>query len=525
MLCVFGFAASAFAMHADIPSETTAAIAEGSTQITISGQIRVQYEWDHVGFNTGGTQPENAFFAERVRLGVDAKLTPNTEGFIQLSSEGDLSNSNPDYVIGGAAFGPINGYSTGYGADQSYGRNGVIGNELKGGVSIRNMWILYHGTGLLGEESGIKIGHMPMSLGSGLFFDHTYFGDDGAVLYTMPTKELEIAAVINVASESFLGLTPGVAAWNINGSNSPMSLSDKATGYVLLANYKPSKTTGISADITYFDVQNIGETAQNVTIAGNSDDHLWNFGLRGHTEVGGLRLKIDGEIQTGTIGAGTLTYLANPTNPVYATTKEDYEGFAVQAGAGYTIDPVKLDLEFGYGSGDNGKDPSKDKTFTTAEGPESTFADPYRYSGIEGETEIQGPYAYNYRTVNGAGNQFGGLANTWYLRLGGNTDLTKDVNLDLAVFYLQAPEAITTSNAGLYGFSTSNVAAKGYTASHDIGTELDGRLTYKIDKGLITWVEGGYLWAGDFWKAMGTVAPGSSPSDVYTARAGIQLSF
>lgn len=504
MLCVFGFAASAFAMHADIPSETTAAIAQGSTQITLSGQIRVRYDWEHVGFNSNDNQTEKAYMDERIRLGVLAVLSPNTTGFIELSSEADPAASataSYDNMYGGSGGDGIGGS----GKSDSYGLAGGVGNELKGVVSIRNMWILYKGTGLFGVESGIKVGHMPMSLGSGLFFDHTYFGDDGIIGYVFPVKELEVAGVVNWSETDGI-INPAL------GSAITTSLSNKAIGYVLLANYKPSKTTAISGDVTFFNVQNVGETTTTTNSFG--DIHLWNFALRGNTEVSGVRLKIDGELQAGDF---LTSYTPTGGVTVPATT---LHGYAVQAGIGYTVDPVKLDLEFGYGSGDSGKNPHDANSFYTAQGPESTFGDPYRYT-----VGAQGPYVYNYRTVNATNIQYGGLSNTMYLRVGANTDLMKDLNFDAAFFYLQAADAITSSNVGLYGFSASNVASPLYKPSHDIGEEIDARLTYKLDKGLQTWVEGGYLWAGDFWKAVSTVTPGQNPSNCYTARTGIQLDF
>jgi len=508
MLCVFGFAASAFAMHADIPSETTAAIAQGDTQITLSGEIRVRYDWRHVGFYSSASQPEQDFMNERIRLGLLAKMSPNTTGFIELTSETDTAQADPDNLVagGGSTTGTLAAGGVGYSYSKSTG-SGTVGNELKGDVSIRNMWILYKGTGLLGVESGLKIGHMPMSLGSGLFFDHTYFGDDGLIVYVFPVKELEIAGVINRATDG--NLVTGKSA------TSYVALSDKATGYVLLANYKPNKDTSVIADITYFDVQNIGDAlVPSATFATTASGHfpslhLWNFALRGNTSFACFSIKGDGELQGGKVAQSAGTGAADV----------DEEGFAFQLGVGYKLDPVKLDLEFGYGSGDDGKSATKAKTFFTAQGPESTFGDPYRSKGV------QGPYVYNYRTVNAANTTFGGLQNTEYVRLGGNIDLTKDLNFDLAAFYLLAPEAITAYNAPIYGFSTANVTAPGYKASHDIGFEVDSRLTYKLDKGLQTWVEGGYLWAGDFWKALGTVKPGSNPSDCYTARVGMQLNF
>jgi len=505
MLCVFGFSASAFAAHvvSDVPTGPTGVVAAGETQITLSGEVRVIYDWRHVGFNSNDSQSETSFANERMRLGLDVKLTPNTSGMIQLSSEADPAQADPDNMpsggtvaAGGALFSPSRAtgiFSSGLNA----------GNELKGGVSIRQLWILHTGTGLLGIPAGLKIGHMPLILGSGLFFDHSYFGDDALVGFIAPAKEWELDAVAIDFSEGYYAA----------GAAAGVTKSNKDHAYALIVNYKPSKTTGISFDATYVDDQNIGDTAG---VAGIYPDiHLWNFGIRGNTEWEGLRMKLDGEFQTGTLAAT-------------GAPNTDFDGFAIQAGLGYTLDPVKLDLEFGYGSGDDGKTANKVHTFVTSQGPESTFGDPYRGQGLQGG--IQGPYVYNYRTVNATGQAFGGLANTWYVRLGGNADVAQDTNLDIALFYLQAVEAITTSNVGLYdglgaAFSAANVAHAGYPNSRDIGFEADARLTYKIDKGLITWLEGGYLWAGDFWKAVATVTPGQSPSNCYTMRTGIQLNF
>src|SRR5208337_3397536 len=128
MLRVFGFAASAFAMHADIPSETTAAIAQGDTQITLSGQIRVRYDWRHVGFYSSDSQPEQVFMNERIRLGVLAKVSPNTTGFIELTSETDTVQADEDNLIGGSS-GAAAG-SIGFSPSHSAGSGGV-GNELK----------------------------------------------------------------------------------------------------------------------------------------------------------------------------------------------------------------------------------------------------------------------------------------------------------------------------------------------------------------------------------------------------------
>ena len=42
VLFVLSFAASAFAIHAEIPAETQAVVAKSATQITLGGEIRVR---------------------------------------------------------------------------------------------------------------------------------------------------------------------------------------------------------------------------------------------------------------------------------------------------------------------------------------------------------------------------------------------------------------------------------------------------------------------------------------------------
>ncbi|MEK6652080.1 MAG: hypothetical protein AABY50_04020, partial [Nitrospirota bacterium] len=42
MLFILGFTASAFAIHSEIPSETQAIVAKGTTQVTMGGELRVR---------------------------------------------------------------------------------------------------------------------------------------------------------------------------------------------------------------------------------------------------------------------------------------------------------------------------------------------------------------------------------------------------------------------------------------------------------------------------------------------------
>jgi len=449
---VLGFAASAFAIHAEIPAETQAVIAKGSTQITIGGDIRIRGEFQQ---NTGDFNDDKGdhktFYDQRVRLDVGVKVTPNTQGFIQIEAGGDPSAA----VIGGQAV-----YIWGNPAPNQI-NTGVYheGENKRGDLRILQAWMLHTGSGLFGIPAGIKVGHMPLSLGNALFFDHTLFGDDAVVVFADPTKELHIGVLTVKLREGSL------------------ILSDDASAYVGLFNYR-TKEFGISGDATYVDDQN--------KFAGNTtglDAHVWNFGLRGDVNIGGLKVKLDGEVQTGKVSDT-------------GGSDVDFKGYAFLAGLYYTLAPVNLTLEYAYGSGP-GTDPTKFKMFVTA------LSQTYYSSNLN-------TYVYNYRTIGASGLPFAGIANTQYVKLNADAKVAKDLNLMVELDWLRAAQNNVVTIGGVPTLGTSK----------DIGVEIDARVTYSFDRNIKYWVEGGYLFAGDFWKTAAR-----TPDDVYVIRHGIQLSF
>lgn len=445
MLFVLGFAATSFAIHAEIPSETQAVIAKGSTQITLGGEIRVRGEFKQNinDFNSDKVDRES-FWDQRVRFSVEAKVTPNTIGFIQLES-GNADNT--DNVTWGK-----------YEADGATGSY-PIGNAKHGDVRILQAWILHQGSGLLGVPALVKVGHMPITLGTGLFLDHSKFGDDALLLGVDPVKNMHI-----------IGAT-------IKFKEGDVKFNDDSNAYALIFAYDFDKNSSMGFDATYLDHQKF--------LVG--DLHLWNFGLRGNTNIAGLGLKADVEMQTGKVQD--------------IATELKFRGFAVTAGLSYKLAPVTLSLDFAYGSGDDKAD-NKIKTFITSLGKDQHYT-----------------YVYEYRTPTaGTKGVSGGLANTWFVKAGGNADVTKDVNVDLGVYFLQAVKKFYGDPQLSAVLGTAGAA----TPSKNIGTEIDARITYKIDKNLKYWVEGGYLFAGNYWKV---VTGGINPDDAYAIRHGIMLSF
>lgn len=426
VMFVLGFAATSFAIHAEIPSETQAVVAKGKTQITIGGEIRARGEYKDVDFNTD--TPGDSYYDSRVRLSVDAQVTPNTEGFIQVEAgNGDTADN----------------YTWGVGNN---GAKGIynVGNAKRGQFNLLQAWILYKGSGLLGVPAGVKVGHMPLALGNKLFFAHDKFGDDAIVFFVDPTKELHIGLL--------------TAKFREGNNNS----ADDSDAYVGLFVYK-GQGFNLSGDVTYVDGQRDFGVDNNV--------HFWNFGLRGDAKVDPVTLRADLELQAGKITGDPET---------------KFRGYAVLLGADAKVSGVNVTAEFAYGSGDNDDTDNKIKSFVTSLGADPHFT-----------------YVYEYRTPNACGIQFGGLCNTWYIKLGASGDITKEISASLNAYLLRAAK-------------TSNGVDK------EIGFELDPKIVYKIDRNLSYWVEGGYLFAGDFWKGGD---PNKSVDDAYAIRHGIMLSF
>jgi len=247
MLFVLGFAASAFAIHAEIPSETQAVVAKGSTQITLGGDIRFRMDYrDNLTdqLDNGSGDEHFAQVDARVRLKIDAKVSDNTSGRIHFEN---------DWVWG------VDNTAQG-----TYNRgNTTVGAYKKGGQFIE-AWI-QHKAGPV----NIKIGHMPLALGNLLFFDHREMGDD-AVLFSMsPNKQTHVFGLYSKFDEAVGGI------------------NDDANAYVLGAGYNAGNF-GVGGDVTYVDDQ-------------QNSIHLWNFGLRGNVNVAGFALKGDVEIQTGEV--------------------------------------------------------------------------------------------------------------------------------------------------------------------------------------------------------------------------------
>ncbi len=262
------FAASAFAIHAEIPSETSAVVAKGTTQITLDGQIRVRGWWkDNLSADGMPTDTNSqAYYDQRVRLGVDAKITSNVEGYVQLE--------------------------TGSGATDIYTWGNF--NSKPASMSILQSWIMYTGDGLFGVPAGLKVGHMPLALGEKEFFDHTKYGDDAIVFFVNPVKEMHVALLTIKFAEG----------------NKAVS-GDDLDGYVGLATYQLDPKNMVGINYTYLN--------QSM----NRFSHQ-NLGLQANGNVSGLGYKAVADIQFGKASEtskykgyafmAALNYMVDPVN-------------------------------------------------------------------------------------------------------------------------------------------------------------------------------------------------------------------
>lgn len=468
MLFVFGLTANAFAIHADIPSETQAAVAKGSTQITLDGEIR-ERGWlrQNVGNALPTDQKTDAFFDTRVRLGVEAKVTPNTTGYVQLETGKDAITDTDVWGSG-------------------------VNNKLNGGsanLTILQAWILHTGSGLLGVPAGVKMGHMPLALGQRQFLDHTKYGDDALVLFADPIKGLHI------------GILDAKFAEGRQAANKDID------GYVALATYKVDKNNTIGINYSLVKATDtpvpgaitpagLGTTAAVVgaALAADQGVNFQNLGIHANGNISGVTYEFEFDTQFGKILQGTVL-------------EQKMSGNAVFANLGYKIDPVNVRLGFAMGSGDSNGLDGKVKEFQTTMGNDLHYSFIYEYL-MKTAANLQmidashsGKYAVG-ATGMGSGTSTG-IANTTYLRLGFDYAPTKSVTTSLDGFILKA----TKTAAGV---------------SKNVGNEIDLKIAYKIDRNLTYGFTAGFFSTGNFYVDSGLVA---AKKDVTAMMHSITLSF
>jgi len=445
VLFILSFTATAFAIH-----ETGEPAISKGAQIILGGKILVRgWYFDNVNSSALPTSTQSqAMYSTNANIMIDANVSDNVRGFMELET-----------TVGGSG-----------NPDSGLYYWGAIDTKPASDLFFRQLWIQYTGSGI-GAPSGIKAGHMPITLGEKQFLCNERFGDDAILLWVDPTKEVHLV----------LGTTKLV-----EGSNAIHS--DDLDGYVLIATYMVNKDNTIGLNYTLVHSDGLGSppTVDNL----NFD----NLGLHANGKVSGLTYAAEVDFQFGKAdGLGAA-----------ADTK--FSGYGIFAKLGYMVDPVGLRASFAMGSGDSDPSNDKNKEFQTLQGPDAIGATArlVHYTQIYERTIRT---AANEQTLTGALRN-NGIANTTYYNLGVDVNPTKELALSLDGFIIRATKAWQADQ------------------SKSVGSELDFKGTYKFAKNLSYFVEAGVFTPGKFYTTgAAPVNGGLDKKTVTQAVHGLLLTF
>ena len=378
-----------------------------SAEVTLGGKLLPRgWYFDNISFLSGHsclpTEAESyAMYTTNVFLSVDARVADNVRGFVELET----------------GLGPTSGIYW-WGVDSSNDAKAGKGNLL-----FRQAWLQYTGSGLLGIPSGMKIGHMLLTLGEKQFFNHERFGDDAILLWIDPTKELHLGAATVKLTEGKL---------NQDG--------DDTDAYAVVSTYKVNKDNTVGVNYTYFNGSNYKLSPQ-------------NLGLHANGVVSGVKYAAEVDFQFGEKGT------------------TDYTGYGILAKLGYMLDPVNLRASFALGSGDS-DGTGKNSEFQAIVGTD--YHAVARFAHYTQLYERAVSTAADYQTVTG-NSRTTGIANTTYYNLGVDVDPVKDLGLSLDGYYLRA----TNVASGVSKYIGSEVDL---TGSYKIAKNL----SYFVQAGLFT---------------------------------------
>jgi hypothetical protein len=427
-----------------ILSFAVTAFAEDKTEITIGGKILVRgWYFDNVtGVSGSNVLPidghSGTVYSTNVNLIVDAKVADNIRGMVELETARGGSANSGLFYWGDAA----RGYDSKPNAD----------------ILVRNAWIQYTGAGL-GLPAGIKIGHMPITLGEKQFLNNERFGDDAILVWIDPTKEFHVAA--------------GTVKLN---EGDVFEHSDDLNGYVLIATYMLNKDNTIGANWVW---AHSDGNCPSLGAGVNVDNlNFNNVGLHANGKVMGLSYAAEADWQFG-----------KAKNIDFSDTDLKAKGWAVMAKIGYQLDPVNLRASFAMGSGDNDAEDEDCKEFQTLQGPDyGATARLVHYTQIY-ERTVRTAAASAVLTTTLDGNTTNtGIANTTYYNLGADVTPMKELSISLDGFLLRA-----TKTGAWEDIVGENVSKK-------IGWEVDSKISYKLAKNLTYFIEAGIFKPGDFYR-------------------------
>lgn len=264
-----------------ILSLTAIAFAEEKTEITLGGKI-LERGWyvsniDHNLFSGPiAYLPTKAdaqtFYSTNVNLMVDAKVTDNVRGFLEIETASDGSHNSGLFYWGN--------YDTKPDAQLLY----------------RQAWIQYTGAGL-GVPAGIKVGHMLVSLGEKQFLNFERFGSDGILVWIDPTKEAHLA----------------LSTWKLNEGS--LNKFDDRDAYIAQLGYTWDKDNTVGANYTYVRDSSSDINFSNIGVNADGKISAVSYGAEVDLQFGDM--KELGTAKTKFRGYGIfakLGYMIDPVN-------------------------------------------------------------------------------------------------------------------------------------------------------------------------------------------------------------------
>jgi hypothetical protein len=394
----------------------TASIA--AAEVTVGGAIEMRYDlWDNLDLNDDTEPNSQNFFAQRVLLNVDAKITEGLEAFIELDTE----NSERAW-------------------ESTFTYTAV--NHQGESLMVKQAWINFMVPGL---PVGVKIGHQPLALGHGIWFDTHRGGNDAILLYAKPIEQLLIAGVYFKVVEG--SSTDPIV---ITGSE-----AHDADVWAALANYTfmPGNTAGVH--YTYV------RDRASFSPAYLSAHHI---GITADGTIGMINYKSEFDYLIAQVNADTNQ---NPS----------HNAWAAMLGVGAKLGMANVGIEAAYGTGTNQREASNSRVYGTPYGTTS-----YDYAFLYNDKIGQG---VGFAAIPGYGFGDGtggfGLANTGYIKVSADVTPMEKLNAGVDVLYLMA------SSPALPG------------QARDLGWEIDAHAGYKIYDNLKLDVEGGVFIPGQWY--------------------------
>jgi len=390
---VLGFATSAFAITAEIPSDTQAVVAKGTTQITLGGRILVRgWYLNDLAASLPTAAESAALYTTNAYIIIDAKVAEGLRGFMEIET---AINENPN--TGLYIWGSPSGYDV----------------KPLSDLMFRQLWLEYSGQGLLGVPAGIKVGHQLLTLGEKQFLRHERFGDDAVLVFVQPTKELLIAALTAKLVEG---------EWTKH--------KDDIDANVALMTYKVDKDNTVGLNLTW--IKSDGNTPSVGPVVGLD---FYNLGLHANGKVQGLSYAAELDMQFGDVD-------------VTSTVEREFRGVGLFAKLGYKVDPVNIRASFATGSGDSNSTDNKNKEFQTTVGMDAqsllarfpNYTQIYERATRSAASPI-GVSAGSQGQLLTGNTRTTGIANTTYYNLGIDVVPTKDLNLSLDGYLLRATKA------------------------------------------------------------------------------------